>query len=395
MEENRLGMKGTRLLLVVVTFSMFSTMVARLAISPVVPNIIDSFDVSSSAIGLALTGMWAAYSLTQFPSGILADRVGEYHVILAALALTSIASILVAISPSYILFVIFTIVLGAVAGLYFSPATSLLTAAFDETGQPLGIHSAGGPIAGLVAPIITAAITLRFDWRAGLLWTASVSFIAFILFKWYVTPVASPASTDQVREQVKLATLLELLSRPSIIYTSIIGTVGYFSWHAFATFFPTFLMEHGSIHPDTASTVFGLVFAFSIVGMPLLGRLSDSLSRESVLAFSMVCCAAGFSALLVGIEFWNLAVGAVGLSFGISWTGVLNARYMDIFDRQEQGTGFGLVRTVVGIVSSSGSLVTGLLIDYSGWNSAYGLVVVLLLGCVSLIAANKLAGWGW
>lgn len=148
------------MLLVVVTFSMFSTMVARLAISPVVPDIIDSFDVSSSAIGLALTGMWAGYSLTQFPSGILADRVGEYHVILASLALTSVASVLVAISPSYILFVIFTIVLGAVAGLYFSPATSLLTAAFDETGQPLGIHSAGGPIGGLVTPIITAAITL-------------------------------------------------------------------------------------------------------------------------------------------------------------------------------------------------------------------------------------------
>lgn len=154
-------------------------------------------------------------------------------------------------------------------------------------------------------------------------------------------------------------------------------------------------MEHGSIHPDTASTIFALVFAFSIVGMPLLDRLSDSFSRESVLAFSMMCCAAGFSALLIGIEFWTLAVGAVGLSFGISWTGVLNARYMDIFDPQEQGTGFGLVRTVVGTVSSSGSLVTGLLIDYSGWNSAYGLVVVLLLGCVSLIAANKLAGWGW
>lgn len=129
--------------------------------------------------------------------------------------------------------------------------------------------------------------------------------------------------------------------------------------------------------------------------MPVLGRLSDTLARDSVLGISMFCCAIGFSVLLVATTTLALVVSVLGLSLGISWTGVLNARYMDLFDHEEQGTGFGLVRTVVGVVSSSGSVVTGLLIDHSGWHSAYGLVIVLLIATVCLIVVKRALGLDW
>ena len=63
--------------LVLCTLAFFATMVARLVISPVVPDIETEFGTSSGMIGLALSGMWAAYALSQFPSGVLADRYGE------------------------------------------------------------------------------------------------------------------------------------------------------------------------------------------------------------------------------------------------------------------------------------------------------------------------------
>ncbi len=69
------------------TFAFASTMLARLVISPVVPDVTDGFGVSTGAVGLALSGMWAAYALTQFPSGILGDRFGERRVILAAVGI--------------------------------------------------------------------------------------------------------------------------------------------------------------------------------------------------------------------------------------------------------------------------------------------------------------------
>ncbi|TKX51954.1 MFS transporter, partial [Halorubrum sp. SS7] len=73
----------------------------RLAISPVVPLIIDDLGVSNTAIGVALSGMWFAYGLSQFPSGILADRYGERRIILVAVGGTTAMSLVLAVVPVF------------------------------------------------------------------------------------------------------------------------------------------------------------------------------------------------------------------------------------------------------------------------------------------------------
>ena len=118
------------------TLAFFATMAARLAISPVVPIIGDTFAVSNGAIGLALTGMWMAYATAQFPSGLLADRYGERSVILVAVIGTAVASGLLAASPTYAVFLVGAVALGGVAGLHYSVATSLLTRTLPATGAP-------------------------------------------------------------------------------------------------------------------------------------------------------------------------------------------------------------------------------------------------------------------
>ncbi|PSQ66484.1 MAG: MFS transporter, partial [Bacteroidetes bacterium QH_1_61_8] len=127
------------------TLAFFATMAARLVISPVVPSISDAFSVSNGAIGLALTSMWLGYALSQFPSGLLADRYGERRIILVAVGGTAVASTLLAFAPSYLVFLVGATVLGTVAGLHYSVATSLLTRSIDRIGTAIGIHTAGAP----------------------------------------------------------------------------------------------------------------------------------------------------------------------------------------------------------------------------------------------------------
>mgnify|MGYP002761639887 FL=1 len=87
------------------TLAFFVTYFARLAISPVVPFVVAEFGVSNTAIGVALSGMWLAYGVSQFPSGILADRYGERRVILVAVGGTTAASVLLAFAPAFPAFV--------------------------------------------------------------------------------------------------------------------------------------------------------------------------------------------------------------------------------------------------------------------------------------------------
>lgn len=97
-------------LLGVTAAAFFVTMAARLAPSPLVPDVATAFGVSKSAVGIAPTGTWAAYALFQFPGGVIADRLGERTVNLLAIGLTghdaALAASLLSGSAGFVLFLV-------------------------------------------------------------------------------------------------------------------------------------------------------------------------------------------------------------------------------------------------------------------------------------------------
>ncbi len=202
------------------TLAFFATMAARLAISPVVPAIGDAFGVSNSAIGLALTGMWMAYAASQFPSGLLADRYGERRIILVAVGGTALASALVAMAPTYPVFLVGAVVLGGVAGLHFSVATSLLTRTIPNTGSAIGLHTAGAPVAGVLVPLAAGSVGVWLGWRWAVALGAVIALPSALLFGMVVRPIAPVRPDESPWSRLRLGPLLELLGRPPIALTA-------------------------------------------------------------------------------------------------------------------------------------------------------------------------------
>jgi MFS family permease len=187
--------------------------------------------------------------------------------------------------------------------------------------------------------------------------------------------------------------LLALLARPSIAFTTLLAMVAFFTWQSFASFFPTFLVEYVGLGTGRASFVFGVIFAVTLVAAPSLGWFSDRLGRDRTLTASFLAGVAGYVCFLFGDGGLLVVVlGTLLVGLGLSWPGVLNSRFMDHLAADERGTGFGLVRTVVLLVSSLGSGVTGTLAGQVGWLAAYGLVGTLLAVLVSALAANRVLG---
>ena len=364
-----------------------------------------TFQVSKSEIGLALTGMWAMYALLQFPSGLLADRVGAHRVVVAALALTGIASGLLAAAPSFHSFALFVVVLGAGAGLYFTVGTLLLTRSFERRGAVLGVHSAGGPTAGLIVPPVAATIAVSYNWHVAILIGATLSLLALVLFLSRIYPQAQASSDDAGRDdqlnatesdggsdasecdingQVEpvppsaLETIARLVRRPEVLYLTLIGVIVSYAWQAFTSFFPTFLVESHSFTVPEASLAFGVVFLLSALAQPTWGRLADRFSSETVLALLLSVAALGLGTVLIvhHVVLTVLGIGLLGL--GMSWGGVLQSRFMELFSNNERGSAFGLVRTIYMLLGAAASFVTGSLTDRFGWSIAYGLVVGLL-----------------
>jgi MFS family permease len=336
--------------------------------------------------------MWFAYGLSQFPSGVLSDRYGEKPIILVAVGGSVIASVLLAFSPVVAAFVVFAVLLGSVAGLHYAVATTLLSRTYDELGRAVGIHSIGGPLAGLVAPVAAAWVGVRFGWRPALALTLAVGIPVFALFAWRIRPTEPRRPDQPMRERFELATLLDLVSRPTIAFTLAIAMLGTFVVQGLLTFLPTFLVEHHRYSATLAGTAFSAFFLVRTVGQFVVGELSDRYGRDPVIGASMLAGAVGLFGLVAGETRIAVAVAVLGAGVGSSFFAALDPRFLDQFGDAERGAGFGLVRTVYTVVGSAGSVGVGLLADLFGWATAYLVLAGLFAVTFLALAANRALG---
>lgn len=373
------------------TFAFFATMVARLAISPVVPAITSTFRIGNSVIGVALTGMWLAYALLQFPSGILADRFGERSIVLVSVGGTTVMSLFLAVAPVYAVFVLSMVVLGGVAGLHYSAATTLLDRTYENLGFAIGVHTIGSSAAGLVAPVAVAWINVRYGWRPAVAVGAAIAAPIFVLFVWRVRPTTPHRPDRPLRERFTPRELVTVLGKPEILFTVGIASVGAFVWQGTASFLPTFLVEHRGQSSTLAGVVFSAYFVVQSIVKPGIGSLSDRFGRDATTFACMVTSVAGLALFVAVPGFVGVAGGVVLIANGLSWAVAVEPRFMDNMTEDERGAGFGLVRTTYLAVGSLGSVAVGFFADAFGWAVSFGMLMVLL----SLVAVALAVNWAF
>lgn len=373
--------------LALTTLAFATTMVARIAVSPLVPELTETFGATKADFGLALTGMWAAYALAQYPGGVLASRFGERSVILLALALIAGASVLLAIAPIFPLFALVTVLLGAAAGLPYSATTSLLSKTFEDVGRAIGIYIAGGPIAGLLVPVIVTTASALFGWRIAILLGAVVALPALLAVSTGIRP--QPPSADE-NDGFALETAIDVLRRPQIQLTIVLAIGGAFTWQAVASFLPTLLTEHHDLTVQMAGILFGGYFLAHGLTQPITGWLSDWAGRDAAAALTMGSAMVGIVVIIVAPAGPLVGLGLVLLGLGMSWGAPVQSRFMDQFGPAERTIGFGLVRTVYMTVGALGSVVVGVLADYYGWAVAFGLLAALMAFEVLVLAATAI-----
>jgi predicted MFS family arabinose efflux permease len=392
MNTTRSANGGRRLVLVLLMGAFFVTMTARLIVSPLVPRLTSVFGVTKGTIGGALTGMWAAYAVTQLPAGILANRYDERPFVLVALATICAGSLLLAVAPSYRVFALAVVVIGVGSGVYLPTAASLLTRLFENTGQVLGLHISGGDSAGLVAPVAATTVAAAYGWRPALGLGAVVGLPVLLLCTWRLRP--EPRETDgperSLREVASPSRLLGLLAGRKLLFTTALGVCLMFTFQAVVSFFPTFLVEYWAVGTGRASTLFALVFLLWIVNSPVAGRLSDRFGHDVVLFATSTSMLVGLVFLVRSPTFAGALVGTVLLGTGMSWGGVLASRLMAYIPASDRTAGYGMVRSLYVLLGSAGSVVTGTLAERAGWAAAYGLVAVLLLAVALSLGGNRL-----
>ena len=284
---------------------------------PLLPFIRDDFALDYTQSGLVISAFFVSYGISQLPGGWLADRIGPRILITIGICGVALAGLLVGLSQTYIMMIVFLVIMGVLGGGYH-PSTPPLVSALVEPknrGRALGLHMMGGSASFFLAPLIAAAMAAAWGWRSPFIGLAVPTILFGFLF--YVllgrrvdTKTAEHGITDSHDEtpftagrRRRLVAFITLSAFTSAVLFSTIA------------FIPLFMVDHFGVGEETAAALMAVIYSAGLWASPLGGYLSDRLGRVPVMLTA--CFVAGPVIYMLNLVPYGLGIGALLLIIGM------------------------------------------------------------------------------
>jgi MFS family permease len=316
---------------------------------------------------------------------VLADRIGERNTVVASMVLAAVALSVIVLAPAFPLFVLGLVLFGFGTGLYGTPRITVLSDIYpDRAATAISINSAVGNVGNAAFPVVATVVAGWFAWRTGV----GVSLPGFVLLAvgfWLVVPVRTSAKRSGARDGPRRRAARRLLAtvtrRPVVLATGAMVCLG-FVWQGFTAFLPTYLVEVKGIPQPTAATALGAFFVGGALVQPIAGNVADRYDERRIL----VAVATGSALALAAFPFADSALAFVALSvlasLQLTFWPIIFTYVPRALPDEDQGSGFGLLRTLFLYVGATGPIAVGALADVRLFDEAF-----LVLAAISVVAA--------
>lgn len=343
--------------------------------------------------------------------GHFGDRLGRTKTLAATIGLIALSTVAIGLIPGYrsigvwapVLLVAARLLQGLSAGGELSGGTSVIVeyAPAARRGFFLGFLSVGLAIAAIMASGFTALVSANFSAAAYNTWAWRIPFWAaapigaiglYIRLKLEETPAFRALQREQRTVRVPIVASLQTHWRMIAWLLPFFGANGVANYYL-ATFYPHFMVAHGSL--STAASSLANLAAFALMGIfaPIFGYMSDRAGRRSVRVISCLLVAVfAYPTIFLALS------GSFGLAaFGLVLLGVANgalnvATYLALTElfRVETRYTSGAVSYNVAYAAFAGTapLIGTVLADAGGSAAAAGYVV--FFGVIGLIVAITL-----
>ncbi|MFC7140404.1 MFS transporter [Halosimplex aquaticum] len=391
----------------------------RYAFPPLFGTLGSTYGVSRTVLGSAFTGLMLVYAAMQFPSGLLADRLGSVRVITAGALVAAAAALALAVdAPLWVLIGAMALV-GAGTGTYKTVGVSLLSRAYPaRTGRALGIFDTFGTFGGVAAPaavVVASGLPAAFGapWRslflaAGVVGVGlAVGFARVVPRRLPDEPAGAaangagpadgePASADDVTGSaadgsgdggVPLGAYVALFRDRRFALFVVVTICFSFAYNGAVAFLPLYLAEETAVSEATANLLFSVLFVVSLVQL-VTGEASDRVGVEAILALTLGVATAGLLAVLaLSATGGPVVLGGAVVLLGLGAHGyrpVRGAYMMSVVPESVAGGSLGVVRTLLMAAGAVSPAIVGYLSETAGFGTAFQLLAAALVAATAL-----------
>ena len=285
--------------------------------TPLLPFIRDEFALDYTRVGLIISAFSFSYGISQLPAGWISDRIGPRIIITMGISGVAVFGLLVGVSQTFTMMLIFLVLMGIMAGGYHPTAPTLISKAVGSKtlGRALGFHAVGGSASYFLAPIVAAAMASVWGWRSPFIGLAIPAFAFGIVF--YIL-LGRQAATDKIEHKpsgspTEIPYAPGYLRRlaPFIILSTFAAAMPFSA----ASFIPLFMVDKFGVSREIAASFLALLYSAGFWAAPLGGYLSDRLGRVKLLI--VVGFATSFVIYLLNLATYSLGIGALLIGIGM------------------------------------------------------------------------------
>ena len=357
----------------------------RGVLPPLLPAIIDGFEITAFGAGLALTTMTGLNAAFQFLGGRLADAWSRKTVLAASLGVLLVGLTVLSGAITYPLLLVGVGLVGTAGGLFFVPMRAALADLFvARRGRAYGINEGIGAAASVAAAGVAALVLSVSVWQSAFLPGILLAGLGLVvLHRWHRERYVVGRTSLEFRE-----TVASVFMSPRVRLLLLGYSLETFTLKGVFGFLPTFLQAQRGLSPALASGMYALLFVTGAVVMPLSGTLSDRLDRTHVAIGAVLVAAIGLLGIAAATATWVIVVAVVVFASGIlGFPPVMQAHLMDAFADESMGRDFGGFKTVYLAAGSVGPAFVGFVASSWGYAPAF----VILAGC--LVASASVIAW--
>jgi MFS family permease len=369
--------------LVAVALGWLLILGTRITIPVLLPGIKETFVLDNATAGFVVTVIWGVYGLSQFPAGLLTDRIGDRRMLIVSLVVMTVSVGALGFAPFFGVFLVVAALIGIGNGLFGPTRGTLLSAIYPSNASAaIGVTLAVGSLGAAGLPILAGALVGRIGWRLTIALAAPLLLFNTVL-AWRVIPRPETGGGDE-EETGSFRGILSAVNSRSVLLGVAGKTVRVFVYQGLTAFLPTYLIVTKGLDELTASAFLSLAFVSGAVAQVVGGRAVSLYGERRVLVSLAVVSMFPILALpfVSNVVVVSVVVTLVGVQLGI--TPVTNTYIIDALPQENRNGAWGFLRTGYFVVASTGSVFVGILADAGYFDGAF-IVMGLLLAVVALI----------